>query len=221
MWAHHSLSGRNMAELKCLLCQYEKYSCFLQFSVSPTELTFFSAQRCKDCTAMIWKRYLLFKLQLVIPPSWSLIVQLRAHSESHSFATLLRGQLGQSQSILNDQASVWHLQVSDCLISIITKSLASKFPYLFSQDRKKIHYSYLKSFKCLLPGFWIARSFRQKVLLKSRNSEKMGKSFDLENFPKEKKETSFLSMRRVGMMKTFAFLKGEMWVWATSETHWL
>lgn len=45
-------------------------------------------------------------LQLVIPPSRSLIVQLRAHSKSHGFAVLLRGQLGQSQSILNDQTSV-------------------------------------------------------------------------------------------------------------------
>lgn len=46
-------------------------------------------------------------------------MQLQVHSESHSFVILLNCHLGQSQSILNDQATAWQLQVSNCLIPVL------------------------------------------------------------------------------------------------------
>lgn len=156
----------------------------------------------------------------MIPPSWSLIVQLRAHSKSHSFAILQRGQLGQSQSILNDQTSVWQRWVSNCLIPVSLQNvLFPSLPDLFSQDRKTIHYSCLKSFSGQ-PGFSIAGALDRKRCWNPEILREWEESLIWKTFLKKGKRLSFLSMQKVDLMEPFAFWKGEMWFWAASESNW-
>lgn len=110
---------------------------------------------------------------------WSLIVQLRAHSQCHSLQCCW-GVSWDSQSVLNDQTSVWQQYH-------YKKSCFQVFQICFSRIRRRfITYAWNLSRRPL--GFWIARDIRQKVLMKSRNPEGIGKAFDLENL-REQKET--------------------------------
>lgn len=202
-----------MAELKLyLLCQYAEYSRFLPFSVSPTELPFSSPQSSRDCTAMIWNRYFLFNAltcdhSIMITPSWSLIVQLRAYSKPHSFAILLRDQLGQCQSSLNDQTSIWQWWVSNWYQYHHKKFCFRVFQICFLRIGRRFitHAWNLASGQS---GFWFARGIRQKVLLKSRNSVGMGRAFDLENLLKERKEAVLSVNAKSRLDGVICFLKG-------------
>lgn len=142
---------------------------------------------------MIWNRYFLFKLQLVITPSWSLIVQLRAHSESHSFAIFLRGHSRQSQSILNNQATVWQLQVSNCLIYVfLQKVWFPGFLVCFLSIRRWFFTHAWNLSSAFFPGSGFSGALDRKCCWNPENLREVffkGKDFDLVNFPKKRKNT--------------------------------
>lgn len=124
----------------------------------------------------------------MIPPSWLLIVQLGAQSltalqycwgaswDRVKVSRRIRLQFGSSESL-----TVWYQYH-------YKKSCFQVFLICFLRvGRRFITHTW--NLSCGQPGFWIARGIRQKALLKSRNSARMGRAFDLENLLKERKET--------------------------------